>query len=203
MNLSGLPKSIKISVSGAHSTGKTTFLKQLAARLILLGWNPIVITDLAVRCPLPILHNHIPESALWIVTTQIADEIAAAHHSLIVLVDRPVIDAWAYLMAVINRTADAKINPAFFTLESTIQNWLPTYNLILTSKIDHYIPIENNKGRDLDPNYRLTIEQQMELAYEYFDVSPRILLPSNMDSELESIVQFISTMLKGSKDETS
>ncbi|MHC5716280.1 MAG: AAA family ATPase [Nostoc sp.] len=192
MNENKLLKPVKIAVSGAHSTGKTTFLKQLSDKLVMLGWHPIIVTDLAVRCPLPILRNHTPESALWIVTTQIAEEIAVAHHSSIVLVDRPVVDAWVYLMAVFNRTADSKANPAFHTLESTIKNWLPTYDIILTTRIEQSIPIENSKGRDLDPNYRLAIGEQMELAYKYFEVESRILLSSNAESELETIIEFIS-----------
>ncbi len=192
MNDNKLLKSFKIAVSGAHSTGKTTFLNQLSEQLTTLGSNSIIVTDLAIRCPLPILHNHTPESALWIVTTQIAEEIAAAHRFSIVLVDRPVIDAWAYLMAVLKRRTSFKTYPAFQTLESTIKTWLPTYDMILTTKIDQSISIENNKGRDLDPNYRIAIGKEMELTYKYFQVSSRILSPSNTESELENILKYIA-----------
>ena len=123
-------KNLKITVSGAHSTGKSTFLSEIAKRIQSKGFRYLLVSDLAIRCPLPILREHTVESTLWIVATGIAEEIAATYKSNIVFVDRPVLDAWAYLMAIFPERSDAKLTPQFKTLENVIRNWLPTYTLI-------------------------------------------------------------------------
>lgn len=186
-------KNLKIAVSGAHSTGKSTFLAEIAKHIQSKGFRYSLVSDLAIRCPLPILREHTVESTLWIVATGIAEEIAATHKSSIVFVDRPVLDAWAYLMAIFPERSDAKLTPQFRTLENVIRNWLPTYTLLYQTRIDDSIPIEDNKGRDLDSVYRLQVGEQMELACQMFEVWPRILDAANLSQEIDWLVNYLET----------
>jgi molybdopterin-guanine dinucleotide biosynthesis protein len=191
-------RSVKVAVSGAHSTGKTTFLQRTAEILNDNGISSHIVTDLAIKCPLPILRQHTVESTLWLVSTGLAEEIAAAHKSNVVLVDRPVLDAWAYWMAVLPNVETASVTPKFKTLESTIKNWLPTYDLIYQTQIDGSIPVEDNKGRELDESYRLEIGRQMKLASKEFKVKPRILTSTNAQREIEWLVNYVKGVLSGS-----
>jgi hypothetical protein len=85
---------MKIAISGAHSTGKSTALKVAREHLERKGYAVRLVSGLAVKCPLPILRDHTPESSLWIAATGVSTEIECEAKSDIVLVDRPVIDAW-------------------------------------------------------------------------------------------------------------
>lgn len=187
--------SLKIAVGGAHSTGKSTFIRGVHRALQDRGVESCIVTDLAVRCPLPILRQHTVESTLWIVTTGIAEEIAACHRSPVVLVDRPVIDAWAYLMAVGGSEAALPNSPATATLRTAVLNWLPSYSLLYRSEIDVNIAIENDKSRDLDPLYRAEVGRQMLSAYETFGMKSRVLNSTNADSELLHVVEFVEDAL--------
>jgi nicotinamide riboside kinase len=191
-------RGIKVAVSGAHSTGKSTFLNRTAEILNDNGISSHIVTDLAVRCPLPILHDHTVESTLWLVATGIAEEIAAAHDWSVVLVDRPVLDAWAYWMAVRPNIDTVSVTPQFKTLANTIKNWLPTYDLIYQTQIDESIPIEDDKGRELNESYRSEIGRQMELASKEFNVEPRILTSANARQEIERLVAHVKSCLSGS-----
>jgi AAA domain len=90
---------MKIAISGTHSTGKSTALQSARDYLLNRGLDVAIVSDLAIKCPLPILRQHTPQSALWIAAQGVCSEIASASRSKIVLVDRPVIDAWGYMRA--------------------------------------------------------------------------------------------------------
>lgn len=182
---------LKVAVGGTHSTGKTEFISKVADRLRFKGIFCSIVSDLAGRCPLPILRNHTVESTLWIVATGIAEEIAAAHKSQVVLVDRPVVDAWAYLMAVTSREATFGASPGIVTLEAAIRNWVPTYAVIYKTVVDMSVPIEDDQNRDLDSSYRLEIAQQMDLAYKHFETQTRPLTTANASTEIEWVVRHV------------
>jgi GTPase SAR1 family protein len=187
--------SIKIAVGGAHSTGKSTFLKRLAAALKDRGVSCEVVSDLASKCPLPILKDHTVESTLWIVTSGIAAEIKAAYAAKVALVDRPVVDAWAYLMAGKNGTTQNFDSPGAITVQDTIRDWLPTYDLVYKSCLDESIPVENAKGRVLDAGYRTEVARQMERSYDRFDIQSRDLSVANADAALSFALQRVEQAL--------
>jgi len=191
--------SIKIAVGGAHSTGKTTFLQRLLEAIGKKGLSCSVVGDLAGKCPLPILREHTVESTLWIVTTGIAAEIAAAHKSKVVLVDRSVLDAWAYLQATGNSRALKSSPTALTTLENAIRNWPPTYTLLYQTIIDEQLPIENNKGRDLDPKYRTEVARQIGLAYTHFAAQSRSLSATNSDAEIKVALERLATSMSSTQ----
>ena len=181
---------IKIGISGTHSTGKSTFIKQLMEALKCKSIQCKIVSDLASDCPLPILRKHTVESTLWIASKGIADEIAAEYTFDIVIADRPILDCWAYFNAVCKDRYKSN-NPKLQTLKNMISNWLPTYDLIYQTVIDPTIKIEDNKGRDLDEEYRKTVGAEMVEASKLFNVQPRKLTSSNADEELDFLLKFI------------
>jgi molybdopterin-guanine dinucleotide biosynthesis protein len=187
---------LKIAVSGAHSTGKSTFLTKLKAALQAQGVSCLTVSDLATKCRLPILEEHTIESTLWIVASGIAGEISAAHESRIALVDRPVVDAWAYLMAGKNASTLSKSSAGATTLRNIIRDWSPTYDIIFHTVLDENIAVEDNKGRVLDAGYRSKVASEMNLAYGEFSVQGRPLTSSNAPSELEWALQQVSERVR-------
>ncbi len=93
---------MKIAVAGTHSTGKTTFLTRLRHLLETAGYQvaSVAVPVAAARDHgFPILREQTAATTLWIITTAIAAELAAARRADVVLVDRPVTDALAYHLA--------------------------------------------------------------------------------------------------------
>jgi hypothetical protein len=187
-------RKIKIGISGSHSTGKSTFIKQLEKSLIDKCVKFKSVSDLAIQCPLPILLNHTVESALWIASKGIADEIETEHKHEVVIVDRPILDCWAYFNAACKDRYEVT-NPKLQTLKSLISNWLPTYDIIYQTVIDESIPIEDKKGRVLDEEYRIQIGIEMIDTSRQFNITPRLLTYTNKDTELEFILKQIDNAI--------
>lgn len=181
---------LKIAVSGSHSTGKSTFINQVLNEVVKNGYKATIVTDIASSCPLPILRHHTVESTLWIATKSVEQEIEAEYKFDIIIVDRPILDCWAYFQWVCrNKYADN--NFKLLTLKSLIANWLPSYDFIYQTVVDDSIKIEATKGRDLDPIYRNEIAMEMEKASLLFDIKTKPLTTANTEYEFIALNNFI------------
>ena len=181
---------IKIGFSGAHGTGKTSFISILEKELKNKSITYKTVGGIASLCPLPILRSHTIESTLWIATKGILEEIEAENKCQVVLVDRSILDCWAYFKAAGQN--DSINENKLKTLVDSIKNWLPTYDIIYQTIIDDTIPIENRKGRDLDINYRKTVGEEVINAFTLFGVTPKLLTSTNRETELEIVLRFIT-----------
>lgn len=89
-----------IAYSGAHGTGKTTAVYELASNLKKRGMNVGIILETARKCPIPVFSNvcAMPsvEAQQWIFTRQIQEEIEASSYYDVVVTDRTVVDCIAY-----------------------------------------------------------------------------------------------------------
>lgn len=86
----------KIGIAGTHSTGKTTFLNELEAKIRSLGLRVNRVSDIgsqAAEAGFPILRDHTLESTLWIMSQGVANELKAGLDCDVLLVDRPIPDA--------------------------------------------------------------------------------------------------------------
>jgi hypothetical protein len=81
---------MKLALIGTHGVGKTTLAYDVCALLKKAGRNVELVTEVARRNPFPINEATTLESQLWILHTQIADELAAAQHAPWVICDRSV-----------------------------------------------------------------------------------------------------------------
>jgi nicotinamide riboside kinase len=119
--MSAEPRAAKIAFIGTHGVGKTTLCYELAAKLKRAGWNVDVVKEVARMSPLPINRQTSFEAQLWILTTQIAEEIRSASRHEAVVCDRSVLDNYAYLVLACGR------QPA---LEPFLDSWMGTYDVL-------------------------------------------------------------------------
>ncbi len=113
---------MKLALIGTHGVGKTTLAYDVCALLKKTGRNVELVTEVARRNPFPINEATTLESQLWILHTQIADELAAAQRAPFVICDRSVLDNYCYL---VNRCGHQP------QLESWLQTWLDSYSLLV------------------------------------------------------------------------
>ena len=130
-----MSQSLKVAVSGSHSTGKSSFLRLVKQHLDIRNIQYTIVADMATRCPFPILKQQTIESSLWMISTSVAEEIAALNKTGIVLIDRPIIDTWPYLMAVTSHDLPGDSNAVLATYECIIRNWIRTYNIIYRTQM--------------------------------------------------------------------
>src|SRR5512145_1893549 len=78
---------MKLALIGTHGVGKTTLAYDICALRKKQGQNVELVTEVARRCPFPVNEGTTLEAQLWILHTQIADELAAGQRAQTVICD--------------------------------------------------------------------------------------------------------------------
>lgn len=137
---------MKIALIGTHGVGKTTLCFDIAARLKRRNVDLELVREVARRCPLPINERTTEAAQSWILHTQMAEEIAATEHDL-VLCDRSVLDNYCYLVHASGRSA---------TWERVLDHWLPSYDLLV--RVPLWSRPVFDGVRAVDPRFQRQIE---------------------------------------------
>lgn len=145
------PERFKIAFIGTHGVGKTTLCYGLAARLKTSDHPVEVVHEVARRCPLPINQDSSLASQSWILHTQIAEEIVAAHRYPVVICDRSVLDNYVYLLLA------AAPRPE---LERLVDAWMASYDLLV------HVPVVAEPSpdgvRSADPSFQRAVDERLE-----------------------------------------
>lgn len=113
---------MKVALIGTHGVGKTTLAFDICGLVKKAGQNVELVTEVARRCPLVINESTTLEAQLWILHTQIADELQGGQRAPYVLCDRSVLDNYCYLVNRCGRQPQ---------LEPWLVHWLETYDLLV------------------------------------------------------------------------
>jgi len=146
---------LKIGVAGTHSTGKSTLLSSLAAKLESEGLRVTIVKDLARAARdagFPILSEQTEDTALWIMAEGMRREAAAALTSDVILVDRAIFDALGYLEAALQVTGRGRNDARHSILEEVARSYARDYDLLIITKLNQALPL--GAGRDPDEQFR-------------------------------------------------
>ena len=124
---------VKIAFIGTHGVGKTTLCFDLAATLKKRGLHVDIVKEVARLSPLPINRQTSLEAQMWILSTQIGEEIRSAAHHEVVICDRSVLDNYAYLVFAAGKQR---------WLEPLVNRWMRTYDLLFK------VPISGTASAD-------------------------------------------------------
>lgn len=130
---------MKIAFVGAHGVGKTTLCFDLAAQLKRLGHNVDMVKEVARSSPLPVNRKTSREAQLWILTTQVAEEIRAAAQCDVVVCDRAALDNYAYFALACGR------DPA---VEKFVDSWMKTYDLLIRVPVVESVQADGFRDTD-------------------------------------------------------
>lgn len=185
---------VTIAVAGTHSTGKSTFLAQLAHVLRREGLAVSTVADLgeqAQRLGFPILSRHTWISTLWIITQGISNELAAWIGSDVVLVDRPVPDALAYYRAALDyRAEQPDAGLATYLAELTSNHTAHAYDLIFHTRLDPTVPLGKDKPRDTDDAFRVLADHHVGRVLADLRVPSEPLMAGDADTALPRAIKF-------------
>jgi nicotinamide riboside kinase len=141
----------RIAFIGTHGVGKTTLCYDLAAALKKKGIVVDMVKEVARLSPLPINRQTSLEAQLWILTTQIAEEIRSASQHDVVVCDRSVLDNYAYLVLATSRQR---------WLEPLVNRWMKGYDLLFK------VPIVDRPAddgvRDTDELFMRSIDRLVD-----------------------------------------
>ena len=145
----------KIAVAGTHSTGKSTFLASVRAALESRGTHVEFVHYSAVDAQsrgFPILAKHTFGSTAWLMARAIELEEEAALKAEAILIDRPVSDAFGYLLAALRHTGRTLKAGQYERLDAICAAWAGEYDLVFLTRLDPTIPL--GPGRDQDAAFR-------------------------------------------------
>jgi thymidylate kinase len=141
---------MKIAFVGSHGVGKTTLCFDLAAQLKRRGVNVDMVKEVARASPLPVNRKTSRESQLWILTTQVAEEIRAAAHSDVVVCDRAALDNYAYFFLACGRD---------LAVEKFVEMWMKTYDLLI--RVPVLAEVQEDGFRDTDTVFVREVDRKV------------------------------------------
>lgn len=112
---------MKLAFIGTHGVGKTTLCYDLVASLKRRGVNADMVKEVARLSPLPINRQTSLDAQIWILMTQIAEEIRSAAQHDVVVCDRSVLDNYAYLVRACGRQPE---------VEAFVVHWMRSYDAL-------------------------------------------------------------------------
>jgi GTPase SAR1 family protein len=183
---------IKIGITGTHSTGKTTFVENLAKVFIDHDLKVGRIDNLARRAlalGFPILTEHTFESTLWIMAECMRQEAEASLICDIILVDRPVLDALGYLDAALEITHRQLDTRGYDELKAIARAHSTDYDVLVMTVLDPAIPLGD--GRDLDQEFRAAAATRIEVLISEFALDAHQLTSKNTDKITAAVSEFV------------
>ena len=118
------PRPAKIAFIGSHGIRKTTALLAFAAEVQRAGRSVELGREVVRDNPLGINEGATGEAQLWVLVSQIRQELELACKADVLVTDRGVMDNYAYYLRACGGT-DA------FDVESLVRRWSGTYDLVV------------------------------------------------------------------------
>jgi len=143
---------MKVAFIGTHGVGKTTLCYDLASVLKRQGINVDMVKEVARLSPLPINRKTSLAAQVWILTTQVAEEIRSSDQHDVVVCDRSVLDNYAYLSFACGRQK---------AVERFVDYWMKTYDLLF--KVPLSGAAQADGVRDTDEFFMRSIDQLVDV----------------------------------------
>jgi thymidylate kinase len=142
---------MKVAFIGTHGVGKTTLCYDLASALKRQGVNVDIVKEVARLSPLPINRKTSLEAQMWILATQIAEEIRSGSQADVVVCDRSALDNYAYLSFACGRQKP---------IERFVDHWMKSYDLLFKVPISGVALADG--VRDTDEFFMRNIDQLVD-----------------------------------------
>ena len=156
---------MKIAFIGTHGVGKTTLCYDLAALLKRQDIHLDIVKEVARLSPLPINRKTSLEAQLWILTTQVAEEIRSAAHHRVVVCDRSVLDNYAYMIFACGRQRP---------IERFVDWWIRSYDLLFKVPLANGVTSEDGV-RDTDAFFMRSIDRLVSELLEEKKIAHQVL----------------------------
>jgi len=168
---------MKVAFIGTHGVGKTTLCFDLASLLKRQDFHVDIVKEVARLSPLPINQKTTLEAQLWILTTQVAEEIRSASHHRVVVCDRSVLDNYAYMVFACGRQKP---------IERFVDFWLKSYDLLFKVPLA-LAPASEDGVRDTDEFFVRGIDQLVNQLLEEKKVAYQLLPPGQRERWVEIV----------------
>lgn len=176
---------LKIAFVGTHGVGKTTLCFDLAANLKRLDLAVDLVKEVARRCPLPINEETTLDAQLWILHSQVAEEISAMASYEVVVCDRSVLDNYAYLVARVGRRPE---------LDALVAEWIKGYDALFKVPVIQAPSFDGKRA--VSPQFQLEIDATIDQLVEAFGVPVINLDPGDRAGWVPAVLEALQLPLE-------
>ncbi len=181
---------MKIAISGSHGTGKSTLLQLLEAKGSLgeLSVLQEVPRALCSRVKDPAFfhrrHNNLTRQLL-LIAAQVAEE-AMMVTAPTVVVDRTVVDHWAYTLSLLSESDVAA--PEASEVQRLVREWAGTYDHIFYLPIEFDLAVDDVREEDLE--FQREIDELLRAEYRRLSI-PVTELRGSVDQRAAQLVETV------------
>lgn len=152
---------MKVLISGAFSTGKSSLVSAIARDrhlVALFEGHVIVREDIARSCPLPIVHNETMNTSMWLAGAVLSreSELNEGGADLLIVCDRGLPDILSHSLALAD-SSSAELR----ALTALASEWMATYDAVFVTRPDANIPVEDDGLRAVDDEYRAIMDYKL------------------------------------------
>jgi nicotinamide riboside kinase len=158
--------SAKIAFIGSHSVRKTNAVHAFASTVGRAGLSVEVGREVVRFNPLGMNEGATPEAQLWVLMTQVQQELELRGRADVVVTDRSVVDNFAYFLRVTDG-ADP------FGVEPLVRRWAQTYDLFVRLLPD--IGLQADGVRSTSDAFRDEIESILDRVVPTYVAADRLL----------------------------
>jgi nicotinamide riboside kinase len=163
--------SSKIAFIGSHSVRKTNAVHSFAGAVGRTGRSVEVGREVVRFNPLGLNEGATAEAQLWVLTSQIRQELELRSHAEVLVTDRAVVDNYAYYLRVTGGE-----DP--FDVEPLVRNWCSTYDLFVRLLPD--VALQADGVRSTNDAFRNEIEAILDRILPEFVGDDRLMtLPAS------------------------
>jgi len=156
----------KIAFIGSHSVRKTNAVHSFAGAVGRSGRSVEVGREVVRFSPLGLNEGATPEAQLWAIMAQIRQELELRTQADVLVLDRAVIDNFAYFMR-----ATGGEDP--FDVRPLVRNWCGTYDLFVRLRPD--TPLKADGVRSTNERFRNEIEKILDLIIPQYVDAERLV----------------------------
>lgn len=144
----------KIAFIGSHSVRKTNAVHSFAGAVGRSGRSVEVGREVVRFSPLGRNEGATPEAQLWAITAQIQQELELRNQAEVLVLDRAVVDNFAYFLRVTNGEDPFDVKPL-------VRRWSTTYDLFVRLRPD--VALKADGVRSTNEKFRNEIEKILDL----------------------------------------
>lgn len=170
----------KIAIIGTHGVGKTILTFSVASELRKAGIDADVVCEISRRSPYPVNEATTRQGQLWILATQMQQELECGLRCKVLVCDRSLLDNYAYMVRAVGRQ---------LYMHPLLREWLPSYDVLFRVPMveEHVVP---DAKRAPSPAFRREIDGIINELLVEFELERRVVrLPDDRARHVPSIMQ--------------
>lgn len=161
-----MPPAKKIAFIGSHSVRKTNAVHSFAGAVGRSGRSVEVGREVVRFSPLGMNERATPEAQLWVVMAQIREELELRTRAEVLVLDRAVVDNFAYFLRVTKGQDPFDVTPL-------VASWSTTYDLYVRLRPD--TPLLADGVRSTNERFRNEIEKILDAIIPRYVPADRLV----------------------------